>query len=88
MSAAIVATIILSNLVSSVKRYLRPIVSLFSTALLISPLSAHPGHGDGGAAHYLATPEHVLPILLAFALMILTFAALFRTRFAKSIANR
>jgi hypothetical protein len=88
LSAAIVVTNILSNLVSSVKRYLRPIVILFSTALLISPLSAHPGHGDGGAAHYLATPEHVLPILLAFALLIFTLAALLRTRFAKSIANR
>jgi hypothetical protein len=74
--------------VSSVKRYLRPFLGLCSTLFLTLPLSAHPGHGEGGAAHYLVTPEHVLPVLVAFALLVLVLGTAFRGRITKSIAKR
>jgi hypothetical protein len=81
-------TIILLNSVSSVKRYLRAFAGLFCTTLLVSPLSAHPGHGEEGATHYLATPEHVLPVLVVFALLLCAFGVVRRGRVNQSTAKR
>ncbi len=49
---------------------------------------AHPGHGEGGATHYLATPEHLLPVLVVFAFLLLAFGMVLGGRVARSIAKR
>lgn len=38
-----------------------------ATLALAGPALAHPGHGffGGGLAHYLASPAHALPVVLA-----------------------
>ena len=76
------------NLVFSVKRYLRAFAGLFCTILFVSPLSAHPGHGNEGATHYLATPEHLLPVLVVFAFLLVAFGAVLRGRVTRSVAKR
>ena len=70
------------------KRYLRAFAGLFCTTLFVSPLSAHPGHGEDGATHYLATPEHLLPVLIVFAFLLLVFGVVLRGRVNRSIAKR
>ena len=69
------------------KRYLRAFAGLFCTTLFVSPLSAHPGHGEDGVTHYLATPEHLLPVLIVFALLLLVFGVVLRGRVNRSIAK-
>ncbi|MCH1442153.1 MAG: hypothetical protein L7W43_20985 [Rubripirellula sp.] len=70
------------------KRFLRSFAGLFCTTLFVSPLMAHPGHGEGGATHYLATPEHLLPVLVVFAFLLLAFGMVLGGRVARSIAKR
>ncbi len=76
------------NSVFSVKRYLRAFAGLFSTTLFVSPLPAHPGHGNEGATHYLATPEHLLPVLVVFAFLLVAFGVVLRGRVTRSVAKR
>ncbi|HBV61703.1 MAG TPA: hypothetical protein DEF45_01655 [Rhodopirellula sp.] len=82
------STIILLNLVFSVKRYLRAFAGLFCTSLFVSPLLAHPGHGHEGATHYLVTAEHQLPVLVVFALLLFVFNAVLRGRVTRLLAKR
>jgi hypothetical protein len=83
------ANYILSKLVLMVKHSLGALAVLFCTTCLISPLAAHPGHGEDGAAHnlaahYLAAPVHAFPLLVGFALLALLVGVAVRGRFAKS----
>jgi hypothetical protein len=71
-----------------VKHSLGALAVLFCTTCLISPLAAHPGHGEDGAAHYLAAPVHAFPLLVGFALLALLVGVAVRGRFAKSPGER
>jgi len=80
--------IILFLSVLSVKRYFAAFAGLFCTTLSVSPLWAHPGHGEAGASHYFAAPEHLLPVVVVVAILLCTVGLLLGGRIANFIANR
>lgn len=72
----------------SVKRYLGAVAGLFCMSFFVVPLSAHPGHGHEAATHYLVTPEHLLPVLVGFAFLLVLFNAVLCGRAARLAAKR
>jgi hypothetical protein len=60
-----------------VKHILRNIIPLSSVAFIQTTVAAHPGHGEGGAAHYVTEPQHaVVNIAAMVSLLLVAFVVI------------
>ena len=74
---------------SKLNRFFGILLGCLGSICLVAPLSAHPGHGEHGAAHHLLAPEHALPIVFLFAMCAFVIVGLPKCRrFVHDILNR